>query len=190
MPEIKVVWRGAPFHKTLELELKFVPLTVSVNPRPPATAPAGFKDEIVGTFSNGGMTVNPKSADLTVVPPEAGVETSMLAVLELTISAAAMKACNRVLETIVVGRALPFHKTLDIKKKLTPSTVKVKADPPAVMVPGVNEVITGATGGDGWVIVKAKFVEMATVPPEPGLETATFTEPALTASAAVIAACN
>src|SRR5438034_4274133 len=34
---------------------------------------------------------------------------SMLAVPELTISAAAMKACNRVLEAIVVGSALPFR---------------------------------------------------------------------------------
>ena len=45
----KVVVRFALFHRTIDPLTKFVPLTVSVNPAPPATALLGFKLLSVGT---------------------------------------------------------------------------------------------------------------------------------------------
>lgn len=167
-----------------------MPFTASVNGRPPAIPPAGFKDLIVGTPGIGGMTVIPKSFDWTLPPPVAGVETVTLTGPELAISAAATAACNSVFETITVGRGLPFHKTTELNKKSVPSTVRLNAGVPAVIVPGVTDVMFGVDGGDGLVTVKAKALEATVVPLEPGFETTTLTEPAFAASAGPMAACN
>src|SRR5713101_6731141 len=45
---LKVVARAAPFQSTTEFRWKLVPLTVSVNPRPPPTAELGVREVIAG----------------------------------------------------------------------------------------------------------------------------------------------
>jgi hypothetical protein len=48
-----------PFHSTVSPETKFVPLTVTVNPEPPAVAPVGDSELTVGAGGgSGGNTVN------------------------------------------------------------------------------------------------------------------------------------
>ena len=47
--ETNVVARSAPFHRTTEPLMKFVPVTVSVNPGPPAVAVAGLRPVVAGT---------------------------------------------------------------------------------------------------------------------------------------------
>ena len=44
-----VVVRFEPFHRTTELPMKFVPLTVSVKADPPAVAEVGLSPVMVGT---------------------------------------------------------------------------------------------------------------------------------------------
>src|SRR5436309_1620561 len=114
------------------------------------------------------MTEKGKFEELTV-PPEAGLETAMLIFLGFVISAAVMAACNWLLKRKVVGRALPFHKTVDPETKLVPFTINAKAGPPAMMLPGLSDVIAGAVEMS-CVIVKAKLEEVSE-PPEPGVET-------------------
>ena len=52
--ETNVVVSAVPFQFTAEIAAKFVPLTVNVNPRPPAVAQVGLSELIVG----GAMIVN------------------------------------------------------------------------------------------------------------------------------------
>src|SRR5207245_660233 len=47
--EANVVARAAPFHRTTDPVMKFVPVTVSVNPGPPAVAVAGLRPVVAGT---------------------------------------------------------------------------------------------------------------------------------------------
>lgn len=52
----KVVLRLLPFHCTLEVAMKFVPLTVKVKPVPQTVAEEGDREAIVGTgFGGGGL---------------------------------------------------------------------------------------------------------------------------------------
>src|ERR1700682_1167535 len=46
--EPKVVARGLPFHWTVEDDRKLAPVTVTLNPSPPARVKAGFSDAAVG----------------------------------------------------------------------------------------------------------------------------------------------
>jgi len=53
------VERLVPFHCAVELEMKFVPFIVSVNPAPPAVPDEGESDVIDGTgFDGGGVIVD------------------------------------------------------------------------------------------------------------------------------------
>src|SRR6185436_8560306 len=45
----KVVCRSSPFHRMTDAETKFPPLTVSMNPAEPTTAPCGLIELIDGT---------------------------------------------------------------------------------------------------------------------------------------------
>ena len=54
----KVVTNAAPFHCTTELLTKFVPVTVSVKPAPPAVAEEGDSEEAVGTGLEAARIVN------------------------------------------------------------------------------------------------------------------------------------
>jgi hypothetical protein len=119
--DTKVVGRALPFQFTVESEIKFVPLTVSVKPAPPATAELGFMDAAVGE----GLPMAKVSA-LEVPPPGAGVETVTEAVPPAAMSALVIWAFSWVLDTKVVGRALPFHCTVESEIKFAPLTVSVK----------------------------------------------------------------
>jgi hypothetical protein len=65
VPETKVVARALPFHSTLEDDMKFAPVTVSVKPAPPATTELGFTEPIardglgLGGAGGGGVLLPP-----------------------------------------------------------------------------------------------------------------------------------
>jgi hypothetical protein len=149
----KVVVRLDPFHCTVELETKFVPLTVSVNAAPPALAIAGLRLDIDGT---GLFTV--KVCALELPPPGAGLTTVTLIVPAAAMSAAVIAAVSCVVLTNVVPRLDPFHCTDELEIKFVPLTVSVNASPPTVLEVGLRLVIVGA-GLFGIFIVKIKPVE-------------------------------
>jgi hypothetical protein len=95
-----------------------------------------------------------------------------------------MAACKELLETNVVARAEPFHSTVEDDTKLVPVTANVKAVPPIIAEPGVNNVIEGT----GVVIVNVRAAEVP--PPGEGLSTVTLAVLAELMSAAVMAACK
>ena len=136
--DTKVVGRALPFQFTVESEIKFVPFTVSVKAAPPATAELGFMDAAVGE----GLPMAKVSA-LEVPPPGAGVETVTEAVPPAAMSALPICACSCVLDTKVVGRALPFHCTLESEMKFAPLTVSVKLALPTDAELGLNDATVG-----------------------------------------------
>jgi hypothetical protein len=104
----------------------------------------GFSEVSVGT---GLLIVKVSGPDAP--PPGAGLETATDAVPAVAMSAAVVAAVRLVADAKVVGRALPFHSTVEDETKFEPVTVSVNAGPPAVAVLGVNELIagTGLLGG-------------------------------------------
>ena len=84
---------------------------------------------------------------LDVPPPGAGVETVTDAVPTLAISAAVIAACRLDADAKVVGRALPFHSTVEDEMKFEPETVRVNAGPPAVVLFGASAATDGAEFG-------------------------------------------
>ena len=85
-----VVVRFVPFHLTTELEMKLVPLTVSVKAGPPAVADEGLRLVVVGTGLSGTLIV--KVWALEVPPPGVGLKTVTLAVPAVAMSAARIEA--------------------------------------------------------------------------------------------------
>jgi hypothetical protein len=73
---------------------------------------------------------------------------------------AVMAACKELLETNVVGRAEPFHSTVEDDTKLAPVTANVKPAPPTIAEPGVNNVIADTAV----VVVNVRAAEV----PPPG----------------------
>ena len=136
--DTKVVGRALPFQCTVESETKFVPLTVSVKPAPPTTAELGFMDAAVGE----GLPMV-KVSVFEVPPPGAGVETVTEAVPLAAMSALAICACSWVLDTKVVGRAVPFHFTVESEVKFVPLTVIVKLALPTDAELGLNDATVG-----------------------------------------------
>jgi hypothetical protein len=175
--ETKVVERVLPFHWTVDVGMKFVPVTVNVKPAPPATAELGFKDATVGE----GLPMV-KVSPLEVPPPGVGVETVTVAVPLTAMSAVVIAACKLVLETKVVERVLPFHWTVDVGMKFVPVTVNVKPAPPATAELGFKD----ATVGEGLPMVKVSPLEVP--PPGVGVETVTVAVPLTAMSAVVMAA--
>src|SRR3989442_3955487 len=163
--ETTVVARSAPFPRTTEPPMKFVPVTVSVNPGPPATAAVGLRPVVVGT---GLVFVMPmlKVCGFDVPPPGAGVPTVTCAVPAVAMSAARMAALSRVAGTDVVARSAPFHRTTQPPMKFVPVTVSVNPGPPAVAVAGLRPVVAG-TGfearADRSVQVKLSRTSLAVV---------------------------
>ena len=102
--ETNVVVRALPFHWMEDEEMKFVPVTVSVNAAPPAKAALGLRDAELGI---GLLIVN--KVEPEVPPPGAALTTVTVAVPAVAMSAAVMAACKLVFETNVVVRAVPFH---------------------------------------------------------------------------------
>ena len=88
---MKVVVRSDPFHRTTEPAIKFDPLTVRVNPDPPAIALEGFRLVRAGTGFNGFIV---KDNTLEVPPPGAGLNTITDADPAVAMSAAEMEAVN------------------------------------------------------------------------------------------------
>jgi hypothetical protein len=150
--ETKVVARGLPFQRTTELELKPLPVTVSVNAALPAYAVAGLRLVVVGT---GLLTV--KDSAFEVPPPGAGVTTVTLATPAVARSLVTMAAVSRVAETKVVVRGLPFHWTTESVMKPVPFTVRVKADPPARAVVGLRLPSVGSGFGTALTTLTEKL---------------------------------
>jgi hypothetical protein len=175
----QVVVRSAPFHRTTDPLMKFVPVAVSVNPAPPATALLGDSALSVGARL---LIVNVWA--LEVPPPGAGLNTVTDAVPAEAMSAAVICAVSCVLLPNVVARALPFHCTIDELMKFVPVSARVKAAPPAVALGGEIELSVGL--GFGALIVNVCAVDAP--PPGVGLNTVTGTVPAAAMSAAVICA--
>lgn len=177
--ETNVVGRAAPFHSTVEDDMKLVPVTVSVKAAPPVIAELGVNNVIAGTAP---VIVNVRAAE--VPPPGEGLITVTLAVLAELMSVGAMAACKLVLETKVVERVLPFHWIVDVGTKFVPVTVNVKPAPPA----GAEFGFTDATVGAGLSMVKVSALDVP--PPGVGVETVTVTVPLVAMSTAVICACS
>ena len=140
-----MVVRFAPFQRTLELGTKPVPLTVSVNPAPPAVIEAKLRLVLAGT---GLLIVRVRALD--VPPPGVELNTVTWAVPDSAMSAAVIAAVNRVEDTYVVVRLDPFHCTTELMTKPLPLTVSVNAVPPALAVFGFRLVVVGM----GLLIVK------------------------------------
>jgi hypothetical protein len=104
--ETNVVVSAVPFQFTVEIVAKFVPLTVKVNPGPPAVAQVGLSELIVG----GAAIVNVTGFDAE--PVEFLTVTG--AVPAVAISAASTIAVSWVEETNVVARFAPFHLTTEV----------------------------------------------------------------------------
>jgi hypothetical protein len=136
--ETKVVERVLPFHCTVDVGMKFVPVTVNVKPAPPAEAELGFKDVTVGE----GLPMV-KVSTLDVPPPGVGVETVTVAVPLAAMSAAVMAACSWVVDPKVVGRALPFQFTVESEIKFVPLTVSVKLALPTGAELGLSDATVG-----------------------------------------------
>lgn len=83
------------------------------------------------------------------------------------ISLAEIEAVNWLLLRKVVGRASPFHCTMEPLTNFVPVTVKVKAVPPAGTLGGEREVIAGRR------IVMLKLRALEVPPPGVGLNTLT-----------------
>jgi len=90
--ETYVVVRFVPFHLTTELEMKLLPLTVSIKPAPPAVAELGLRLVVVGTGLSGTLIV--KVWELEVPPPGVGLKTVTLAVPAVAMSAARIAAVS------------------------------------------------------------------------------------------------
>jgi hypothetical protein len=134
-----VVVRSLALNCAEEEGKKFVPVTVRLKPALPAEIELGFRDTAVGA---GLLIVSIKAPE--VPPPGAGLETVTAAVPAAATSAAPIAACSWVLETNVVARALPFHRTLDEEIKFVPTIVRVKAALPETAEAGVKDVMVGA----------------------------------------------
>src|SRR6266404_1726106 len=135
----KVVVRLAPFQRTTDELLKFVPVAVSVNAPLPATALVGEIELSVGA---GLLIVNVEAPE--VPPPGVGLKTVTVAVPVAAMSFASIWARSWVLLTKVVVRLVPFQRTTDVTAKFVPVVVSVKAAPPATTLVGLIEVSVGA----------------------------------------------
>src|SRR5262249_24095722 len=175
--ESTVTVRAWPPTVALAPAAKPVPVTVSVKAVLPAVTLAGLRVLMLGVGFTG-ATVSGRAAD--VPPPGAGVNTVMLGVPAAAISLAAMAAVSCVDETNVVVRLAPLTWTIEPLVKLEPVAVRVKAAPPAEAVVGLMLDKTGA--GVGAVMVKARGLEVP--PPDPGVDTLIWADPALAISAA------
>ena len=136
--EPNVVASVVPFHLTVEVETKFVPVTVNVNCPPPAVAQVGLIELVVGI---GLLIVNVCGFD--VPPPGAGFTTVTDAVPAFATRAAVTVAVSCVEETNVVVKAAPFQRTDELATKLVPFTVRVNCGDPARHELGLIELVVG-----------------------------------------------
>src|SRR5438309_1013735 len=173
----RVVVRAAPFQPTLAPMSNPVPVSVSVNPAPPAVALEG--DSVV---SVGPPALTGRLSAAEVPPPGAGVATVTVAAAAAARSVAGIAAVSCVALTKVVVRVAPFHLTVLPLTKPVPATVSVKAGPLTRALLGVRPVSVGA----GLFTVNACAAEVP--PPGAGVTTVTCGVPAVARSEAGIAA--
>lgn len=100
----KVVARSAPFQRTFEEELKFVPVAVSVKEGPPTIAELALIEDRVGARL---LIVNVRVLD--VPPPGAGLNTVIRAVPAVAMFSIGMVALRALTLETEVGIATPFH---------------------------------------------------------------------------------
>jgi hypothetical protein len=161
--------------------MKPLPFTVKVKDAAPALVFDGDREVFAGT----GLVVLMVRAMLPEAPPPGdGLNTVIWAVPAAEMSAAEIAACNCVEAIHEVVLTEPFHWTAEPTIKPLPFTVRVKAAPPAIAEDGEIVLIVGI----GALMVKAELLEVP--PPGDGLNTVTWTVPALAMSAALMAACN
>ena len=107
----------------------------------------------LGVSVGGGAMVNANAGDTP--PPGAGLKTSTDAVPAVVKSVASIDARTVVVLTTVVGRALPFHLTIDNASKPVPVTVSDNSPLPARALVGDNAVTVGAGFGIATNVVSA-----------------------------------
>lgn len=140
---VNVVARGAPFQFTTDVLTNPRPVKESVNAAPPTEAVAGLRLLIPGVGLPAGSTKNGTLFELP--PPGAEFDTETESVPAAAISEAAIAAVNCVELTYVVARACPFQFTVETPEaKSVPVTVKENAEPPALALVGLTDVIVGA----------------------------------------------
>lgn len=137
-----------------------VPITVSVNPGPPALVCVGDNALMVGTGLEGALTT--KLIATEVPPPGAGLITVTFALPALTRSKGGTVAWSRVLETSVVVSAAPFHAMADPLTNPVPVADSMSPALPATADVGVID----ASVGVGFEIGGAGLPEEAP-PPQP-----------------------
>jgi hypothetical protein len=135
--ETKVVGSAAPLQFTIEVETKFVPLTVKVNCVSPALAHVGLSEVMVGVA----VMVKITAPDVPPHPP-----TVIEAVPGVAMRAAGTVAVSCLELTNVVTSGVPFQYTVSpwVKSLLGPFTVSVNCGPPAPVQVGLIELIVGA----------------------------------------------
>jgi len=135
--ETNVVVSAAPFQFTIEVETKFMPLTVNVNCGSPAAAQVGLSELMVGVA----LIVNVAAPDVAPHPP-----TVIKAVPGVAMSEAGTVAVSCLELTKVVTNGFPFQYTVSpwMKSLLGPFTVSVNCGPPAPVQVGLIELIVGA----------------------------------------------
>ena len=179
---MKVVARSALLNRTTDPWTKPVPITINVKFPPPDITVLGLSVAIVGTGFGGTSILS--SAAFDVPPPGGGVNTVMLAVPGVAMSAAVTAAVNCVLLTNDVTNGLPLKRTTEFCVKFVPFTVSVKPAVPPILLVGSIEVIRGIGAG----VAIAKLTEFEFPPPGPGLTTRIVAVPAAAMSEAGICA--
>src|SRR4030095_13996896 len=163
----KLVARFTRFHCTTEDETKPVPVTVRVKPAPPTVAVLG--DMLLTVGAGFGMD---SVAAAEAPPPGAGVKTVIAALPAVTMSVGGMEAVSSVALTKVVGRAVPFQRTMDEATKSAPLTVSVTPALPTVTLLG-ERLVTVGTG-----FVTDKLTAPDVPPPGAGVKTGIAALPA------------
>jgi len=134
--ETNVVVNAAPFQFTVEVETKFVPLTVNVNCISPAEAQVGLRELMAGAA----LIVNVTAPDVSPHPP-----TVIEAVPGVAMRSVVTMAVSNFEDTNVVTSGLPFQYTVSpwVKSLLGPLTISVNCGPPAPVQVGLIELIVG-----------------------------------------------
>ena len=124
------------FHFAAAVEIKLVPLMVSVKAAPPAMAMAGLKLEIVGGC---GMMVK---VTLGEMPPS--VLTVMLPAPGLAVRAAGSVAVSWVELMRVVASAVEPQEAMEAASKFVPLMVSRRSAPPATVEAGLRLATVGS----------------------------------------------
>jgi hypothetical protein len=139
--ETKVVVRGKPFQSTVELLMKFVPVTVSVKLLPPAKVEVGEIEVVIG--AGFAAVVMVKVCAFEVPPPGVPFVTVTGYAPTVATSAARIVAVTVVDEMKVVLRADPLKFTTEPLTKFVPETVRVNCVLPAAVEVGLSAVVVG-----------------------------------------------